>query len=89
MASEILKTERDFFAEHIDEWLKQASGRFALIKGAELIGFYNTIEEALTEGARQFQHEPFLVRPIVANQTSPSIPALTLGILRANPASSA
>jgi hypothetical protein len=85
MAQEILQVEREFFAEHLAEWLERAEGRFAVVKGAELVGFFNTIEESLAEGARRFGLEPFLVRQIKAEQEPVSVPALTLGVLSANP----
>ena len=81
----MLDEEIKYFNESLEDWLKQYSGRIALVKGQELIGVYNTEDEALAEGARRYQLQPFLVRHIIREQTNISVPALTLGILHANP----
>jgi len=46
---------------------------------------FDTEEQAISEGARQFGLQPFLVRRVHSKEQEVSIPALTLGILRANP----
>jgi hypothetical protein len=80
----MLEQERQYYAEHLAEWLTSYPGKFVLVKGQELIGVFDTIEDALSEGARRFALEPFLVRRVEKNREDVSIPALTLGILRAN-----
>jgi hypothetical protein len=79
---DMLDEEIKFFDESLDDWLKQNAGMIALIKGRELIGVYNTEDEALVEGARRYQLQSFLIRRIVREQPSISAPALTLGILK-------
>lgn len=80
----MLEEERQFYAENLANWLGQYPGKFVLVKGRELIGTFDTNEEALAEGARRFGLAPFLVRRVQERQEDISIPALTLGILRAN-----
>lgn len=80
----MLEQELKIFENNLPEWLKSHSGKFALIKGDELIGFFNTTDEALEVGARRFGLQPFLVRRITAQQEEIRIPALTLGVLRAD-----
>ncbi len=80
----MLEQERQFYAEHLAEWLTTYPGKYVAVKGDELIGAFDTIEEALAEGARRFALEPFLVRRVQQTREDISIPALTLGILRAN-----
>ena len=81
----MLEQERKYFSEHRDELLAQCPGKFVLIKADELIGTFNTIEEALAEGARRFALKPFLVRQVTAaDEKEINIPALTLGLLRAD-----
>lgn len=41
-------------------------GRFALIKGAEVAGTFDSYEDALTAGYQRFKLTPFLVKQIVA-----------------------
>ncbi len=81
----MLEKEIKFFNAHNSEWQKSERGKFALIKGDELVGFYNTYEDALAEGARRFKLESFLVRLVAAEKEKElNIPALTLGLLRAD-----
>jgi hypothetical protein len=82
----MLEKEREFFKKNLPELLAKSNGRIVLIKGEELIGIYNTPEEALSEGARRFGLQSFLVRTIAEKQEDISIPALSLGILNANSA---
>ena len=81
----MLDQEIAYYQHHLLEWLGSNAGKFALVKGSELIGFYNSIGEALSEGARRFGLESFLVRRVVSSQDEIKVPALTLGILYANP----
>jgi hypothetical protein len=80
----MLENERKYFEQHHDEWLKQHSGKFVLVKNEELIGVFDTQQEALVEGARRFGTESFLVRQVEETEQLIYIPALTLGILRAD-----
>jgi hypothetical protein len=81
----MLDPEREYFAAHQEELVKNHPGQFVLIKGDQLIGAFGTMEEALELGARKYGLEPFLVRNVnqMADQEM-NIPALTLGILRAD-----
>lgn len=78
----VLNEEIQYFDESLEDWLKQYPGMVALVKGRNLIGVYNTEEEALAEGARRYQLQPYLIRHIVREQPNISVPALTLGILQ-------
>ena len=84
----MLEKERAFYEKNKEDWASRYSGQFALVRGEELVGVFPTIEEALSEGARRFGVEPFLVRQVGKPQEDIHIPALTLGILNANSARS-
>lgn len=79
----MLDVERAFFDSHRAEWLARFRGRIALVKGEQLVGTYATMEDALSEGARRFGLDSFLVRPIEEAEPEPvEVPAYALGILR-------
>ena len=81
----MLEKEREVFEQKREQLLTDHFGKFVLIKEDDLIGVFNTIEEAVTEGARRFGLEPFLVRQVEKTAESEiNIPALKLGILSAN-----
>ncbi|HCG03263.1 MAG TPA: hypothetical protein DEV93_22335 [Chloroflexi bacterium] len=82
---ETLARERACYASHLAEWLVTYPGRFVLVKGDELVGAFDTMEDALREGARRFGLQAFLVRRVVSEQEEVRVPALTLGLLTANP----
>lgn len=76
-----LVEERNFYEQHLSEWLEDHVGKFVLVKGHEVVGFYDTADNALSEGARRFGISPFLVRRVEATQAEIRIPALMLGLL--------
>lgn len=81
----MLDRERKYFSKNKAELVASHLGKFVVIKGLELVGAFNTVEEAIGEGARRFGLEPFLVRLVaVADEGEVHIPALSLGILNAN-----
>lgn len=80
----MLEKERKYFEAKRDEWLKKYFGKFLLIKGESLIGAFNTQTDALIEGARRYGLGSFLVRQVEESEEIIYIPALTLGLLRAD-----
>lgn len=80
----MLDKERNCFQKNRPEWLLKHSGKFVLIKGEELVGAFDKAEDALAEGARRFGTDSFLVRLVEESEETIYIPALTLGVLRAN-----
>jgi len=61
---ETIQAELKHFAAQKSEWLKNHRGKFVLVKGEELIGVFDAPESALSEGARRFGLEPFLIRRV-------------------------
>ncbi len=60
--------EREFATfEKNRPWLLQKhEGRFALVKGDDVVGTFDAFEKAYGAGLAQFGTDPFLVRPIGA-----------------------
>ena len=81
----MLEKERKYYSDHFAEFKERYFGKFVLINEDQFIGAFNTIDDALSEGARRFGLEPFLVREVsAAGEKEINIPALTLGLLRAD-----
>ena len=78
-----LDTEIKYFEEHREELLKRALGKFALIKGTECIGVFDTVDNAYEEGARRFAGEPFLIQQILPEDPIAENPAFYTGLLYA------
>jgi hypothetical protein len=60
-----LKTELDAFERIRLNLLDQVPGRYALVKGRDLVELYGNEAEAIREGYRRFGNEAFLVKHIV------------------------
>jgi hypothetical protein len=60
-----LEREVRFFEEHRLELLSRAAGKYALIKGTELVGTFASEIEAVGAGFLRFGTESFLVKHIV------------------------
>lgn len=81
----LLEVEREFYAAHEAEWASAHPGRFVVVKGERLLGAFDSMEQALAAGAASFGSDSFLVRKLGEKQEEVNIPALSLGLLRANP----
>jgi len=81
----MLEKELSYFEKNKEKWLGQYDGKFVLIKGEELAGVYDTNEQALTAAASLYGLTSYLIRRVTKNQEDIKLPALTLGLLYANP----
>jgi len=80
----MLEVERKFIEERRNELLQQYGGKFLVIKGEEVTGAYDTMDEALQGAASKHGLESVLIRRPVDVDQEVSVPALMLGILSAN-----
>jgi hypothetical protein len=64
-----LECEWQTFQRELGRLLSEGkAGRFALVKADELVGIWDTEDEALREGYRRFGLEPFLVQPVTEDE---------------------
>ena len=61
MSKKPLDEELTFFEEKQSEWLERYKGKYALIKGRELIDTFGTAAKAYEGAVRRFPDERFLV----------------------------
>ena len=47
--------------------LERSSGRAVLIHGAEVVGTFNSLDEAMSEGYARFDNSPFLTKTVSAD----------------------
>lgn len=64
-AARILQQEIDFFEKQRLDLFARAPGKYALVKGSELLGIFDSELEAVRAGYRQLGNEAFLVKHIV------------------------
>ena len=79
-----LSIELEYFESQKAELLKHHEGKFALIVGRNLLGVFDTHEDAYKAGVAQMGNVPMLIKRIARDEPTQSIPALTLGLFRAS-----
>ena len=75
-----LQQEIDFFERQRLELLARAPGKYALIKGAELIGIFDSEIDAARAGYHQIGNEPFLIKHIVEADVPLVFTSFNLGV---------
>lgn len=81
---ESLRDEIAFFESKRAELLLAHEGKFALVKGSDLVGIYDDQAAAYKEGLTRFGNQPFLIKQVARQDPVQSIPALHLGLIRAH-----
>jgi len=83
---DMLEEELEYYERNLSDWLNHYPGKFVAVVGQDVLGFFDTIDDALQAGARQVGLGSFLVRRIQEVEENVSIPALSLGIIYADSA---
>ncbi len=78
-----LEQELNTFEALKAELLKTHSGKFALIKGNEFVGAFDTAANAYEAGVKRFGREAFLVKRISTEEEVYHNQALALGLMNA------
>jgi hypothetical protein len=79
-SSTILQTEIDVFEQIRLSLLERAPGKYALVKGRDLIDTFSSETAAIREGYRRFGNEPFLVKHIVEADIPLNFTSFNLGM---------
>ena len=72
-----LRVETAFFDSMRAEWLRDHGGKWALVRGRELIGFYPSLQEAYIHGRDRFGTNLFLVRKVAPSDPVERLTALS------------
>ena len=75
--------ELAYYNQHRAELLSKYEWKFLLIKGSELVGTFDSAQQAYQEGLGRFGNAPFLIKQVLREESVQRIPALSLGILYA------
>jgi hypothetical protein len=78
-----LQNELAYYQAHKQELLASHRGQFALIHGNELLGIFPRFEEAFEAGVGKLGNRPFLIQPIMDEDTEVQFPALAVGMINA------
>ena len=60
-----LEREMETYKKKLPEW-GEHEGKFVLIRGEDVVDFFATYEDAIKDGYRRFELDPFLVKQIRA-----------------------
>ena len=71
------------FEQRQQELLNLCEGKFALFKGSEVLGVFDTPQAAYDAGLNKWSNVAFLIKPVVKEEKPQQIPALYLGLLHA------
>jgi hypothetical protein len=63
---EPLRQELQTYETHREQLLGEAQGKYVLIRSDAVVATYDTEQDAIKEGYRQFGNVPFLVKRITA-----------------------
>ena len=80
-----LEVELAYFNRRKAEFLTQHEGKYVLIKGEELVGAFNSEEEAYVAGLDRFGNQAFLIKRAAAEEPAVNYLALRFGLLHAHP----
>jgi hypothetical protein len=59
-----LEQEYKYFLSHLEEFSKTHLNEFVVIKGEQLVGFFNSYEKALRDGLQRFGNVPFFIEEV-------------------------
>jgi len=62
--SECLTTELATYLRHKDELVRESEGKYVVVHGDEVVGVWDTYEDALRAGYEKVGLEPFLVKQV-------------------------
>ena len=79
-----LDTELRYFESIKGELLQHHEGKYALVIGTDLVGVFDHSEEAYKAGIEQRGNVPMLIKRFSKDDPVETIPAMTLGLVRAN-----
>jgi hypothetical protein len=75
-----LETEWRYFNEHRADFVEEAAGKYALIKGDTLIGMYDNEASAIRTGYERLGNVPFLVKQVTAVDIPLTFTSFDLGV---------
>jgi len=78
-----LKTELAYYEKHVQDWMKEHEGKYVLLRGEEVAGFFDTPQAAYEAGVSRYGTDPFFIRRVTQDEPNDSVPALACGVIRA------
>ncbi|MBI3810884.1 MAG: hypothetical protein HY283_01580 [Nitrospirae bacterium] len=67
--AERLQVESKVFETHVGKWRSAHMGEFVLIKGEDVIGFYESLDAAFDQGSQRYGMADFFIEQILPAET--------------------
>ena len=80
-----LAVDLEYFQAQLARWLEVHRGKYALVRDAKLVGVYDNPDNAYAAGVDAFGNVPFLIRQVTDEVEPATFPALTAGVMHADP----
>ena len=80
IGSNVLATERRFFEQNRARLMKESAGKFALIKGRRIYGFFEAKFDAIDAGYERFGNVPFFVHKVTMIEEPANIVSHLVGV---------
>ena len=64
MTGDPLAEETRTYEANVAQWAEAHAGEFVLIRGTDVVGFYETSDQALSAGYQRFGIVPFFVKQV-------------------------
>ena len=80
IASKALEVERRFFEANRERLMNEGAGKFVLIKGRKVYGFYETKFDAIDAGYERFGNVPFFVHKVTEVQEPVQVISHLVGV---------
>ena len=65
------KADYDFFVERLPGILEEHRGQIVLISRQEIVGYFDTMQEAVAAGLERFGPELFIAQEVMMEETVP------------------
>ena len=79
-ASHTLEAERRFFEANRGRFMQENAGKFVLIKGRRVYGFYEAKFDAIDAGYERFGNVPFFVHKVTEVEEPVSVVSHLIGV---------
>lgn len=79
-----LQQELDYYRSIKIDLIRHHKGKFALIKGSELVNTFTTWDEAFNAGIERFGNVSFLIKLVQEEDEKIQVPALVVGAINAH-----
>ncbi|MBI5397600.1 MAG: hypothetical protein HZA91_20070 [Verrucomicrobia bacterium] len=84
MNESLFKEEMAAFGRKKEELMRNCAGKFAVFKGAEYLGVFETMQSAYNTAIARWGNVPFLIKRVEEVDAAEQFPSLHFGLINAH-----